>query len=73
MKTHPAESGSHRMPILFQTSAGSDKADNWKEQVDKVMQEIQRVLRPNGTIILFETLGTSRLLFLSSSPLVSSD
>ncbi|QJC50906.1 class I SAM-dependent methyltransferase [Paenibacillus albicereus] len=30
----------------------------WKEDLDIVMKEIERVLKPNGTIIIIETMGT---------------
>ena len=31
---------------------------NWRNEVDKALAEMRRVLRPHGQIILFETLGT---------------
>jgi ubiquinone/menaquinone biosynthesis C-methylase UbiE len=34
----------------------SDK--NWRSEVERALAEMLRVLRPNGQIILFETLGT---------------
>jgi ubiquinone/menaquinone biosynthesis C-methylase UbiE len=32
--------------------------DSWQPALDKVMTELDRILAPQGTIILFETLGT---------------
>jgi ubiquinone/menaquinone biosynthesis C-methylase UbiE len=32
--------------------------EQWTEQLDRVLAEMKRVLRPGGTIILLETLGT---------------
>jgi ubiquinone/menaquinone biosynthesis C-methylase UbiE len=32
--------------------------DSWPERVDRVVNEMKRVLRPNGTSIILETLGT---------------
>jgi ubiquinone/menaquinone biosynthesis C-methylase UbiE len=34
--------------------------DSWPERVDQVVAEMKRVLRPNGTVIILETLGTGR-------------
>jgi ubiquinone/menaquinone biosynthesis C-methylase UbiE len=31
---------------------------NWKQNINEIISEIKRVLRPDGTIIIFETLGT---------------
>jgi len=31
---------------------------NWRNQVGKALEEMKRVLRPGGTIIILETLGT---------------
>ncbi len=31
---------------------------NWQSEVDKVLAEMRRVLRPGGTLIILETLGT---------------
>ncbi|NIK78891.1 ubiquinone/menaquinone biosynthesis C-methylase UbiE [Paenibacillus castaneae] len=31
---------------------------NWKRNIEQVIAEMKRVLRPNGTIIIFETMGT---------------
>jgi len=30
----------------------------WREEMDKVFKEIKRILRPRGTVIIIETLGT---------------
>ena len=35
-----------------------DHPQNWKAELDKVLSEIKRVLRPGGKTILIETLGT---------------
>ena len=35
-----------------------DHPQNWKEELEKVLTEISRVLRPGGKMILIETLGT---------------
>lgn len=35
-----------------------DHPNAWREEVDKVLDEMQRVLVPGGKIILIETLGT---------------
>jgi len=32
--------------------------DNWAENLERVMSELHRVLKPHGTIIIFETMGT---------------
>lgn len=32
--------------------------DNWQEEVGRAVQEMLRIVRPGGTIILIETLGT---------------
>jgi len=32
--------------------------DSWRAELDKWMSEMRRVLRPNGHIVLFESLGT---------------
>lgn len=32
--------------------------EDWKENLEQIMSELQRVLRRNGTIVIFETLGT---------------
>ncbi|CAM4368246.1 ubiquinone/menaquinone biosynthesis C-methylase UbiE [Paenibacillus endophyticus] len=37
---------------------GSDTLANWEDNIRQVMSEIKRVLRPGGTAILFETMGT---------------
>ena len=34
--------------------------DDWPERVDRVVNEMLRVLRPNGTAVILETLGTGR-------------
>jgi ubiquinone/menaquinone biosynthesis C-methylase UbiE len=35
-------------------------AADWKDQIGQVLAEMGRVLRPGGTIIILETLGTGR-------------
>lgn len=37
---------------------GSSNRPEWKDNLVQVMNEIQRVLRPNGIAIILETLGT---------------
>jgi ubiquinone/menaquinone biosynthesis C-methylase UbiE len=34
--------------------------DNWLEEINRVMLEMKRVLRPGGAIIILETLGTGQ-------------
>ncbi|MEP6986005.1 MAG: class I SAM-dependent methyltransferase [Chloroflexota bacterium] len=34
--------------------------DRWREEADKAINEMKRVLRPGGTIIMLETMGTGR-------------
>ncbi|MCA0453507.1 MAG: class I SAM-dependent methyltransferase [Chloroflexi bacterium] len=34
--------------------------DRWRDEMGKALGEMQRVVRPGGTIILLETLGTGR-------------
>ncbi len=36
------------------------RGDPWKEAVRKALREMQRVLRPGGTIILIESMGTGQ-------------
>ncbi|WP_238162412.1 class I SAM-dependent methyltransferase [Cohnella sp. AR92] len=40
--------------------AGSSNNPGWQEDIRQVMREIDRVLRPNGTVIILETLGTGQ-------------
>lgn len=37
---------------------GSTNVQNWKDNIDQVMMEIKRVLRPGGTAIIIENFGT---------------
>jgi ubiquinone/menaquinone biosynthesis C-methylase UbiE len=37
---------------------GSSNMPNWKENIHQVMAEIRRVLRPGGSVIIFENFGT---------------
>jgi len=32
--------------------------DNWREEIGQMLNEMQRILKPNGTAILLETMGT---------------
>ncbi|QMV41921.1 class I SAM-dependent methyltransferase [Cohnella cholangitidis] len=41
--------------ICYLTNAD---AERWDDNLDEIIAEMKRVLRPGGTIILFETLGT---------------
>ncbi|MDQ7036031.1 MAG: class I SAM-dependent methyltransferase [Anaerolineae bacterium] len=34
--------------------------DSWQQETDKMLSEMQRLLKPNGTMILIETMGTGR-------------
>jgi ubiquinone/menaquinone biosynthesis C-methylase UbiE len=34
--------------------------DSWKQEISRMLAEIDRVLRPGGTAVLMETLGTGR-------------
>jgi len=35
-------------------------ADSWRQQVIRIIQEMERVVRKRGTIVVIETLGTGR-------------
>lgn len=35
-------------------------AENWQAEIDRMIGEMQRVLKPNGTMILIETMGTGQ-------------
>ncbi|MCR8634242.1 class I SAM-dependent methyltransferase [Paenibacillus radicis (ex Xue et al. 2023)] len=37
---------------------GSTNVQNWEQNIHEIVGEIKRVLRSNGTVIIFETLGT---------------
>ncbi|OPH57569.1 methyltransferase type 11 [Paenibacillus ferrarius] len=37
----------------------SSSLDNWEHNLEQMMAEMTRILRPDGTIIIFETLGTA--------------
>lgn len=41
--------------VCYLTHTGNK---NWEDNLHQVMSEIKRVLRPGGTIIIFETMGT---------------
>ena len=41
---------------IFQLLVWSEPS--WQREADKVLAEMRRVLRPSGTIIILETLGT---------------
>lgn len=36
----------------------SSNHKEWQQSLDQIMQELRRVLRPDGVIIIFETMGT---------------
>ncbi|RAP78113.1 class I SAM-dependent methyltransferase [Paenibacillus montanisoli] len=36
----------------------SSTIEDWREQLDRIMTEIRRVLKPGGTAIIFENFGT---------------
>jgi ubiquinone/menaquinone biosynthesis C-methylase UbiE len=35
-------------------------ADNWRQEIGRVLAEMKRILRPGGTLIILETLGTNQ-------------
>lgn len=37
---------------------GSSNVPNYRDNIKQIIGEIRRILRPNGTVILFETMGT---------------
>jgi ubiquinone/menaquinone biosynthesis C-methylase UbiE len=37
---------------------GSSNVEGWRDNVAATMREIERVLRPGGTAVIFETMGT---------------
>ncbi|WP_246042036.1 class I SAM-dependent methyltransferase [Cohnella pontilimi] len=41
--------------ICYMSSSGNQ---DWQENLNQVMKEIDRVLRPGGTVIILETMGT---------------
>ncbi|SFJ17660.1 class I SAM-dependent methyltransferase [Thermoflavimicrobium dichotomicum] len=41
---------------------GSSNVPNWKQNIHQIMEEIKRVLRPGGSVIIFETMGTGTVL-----------
>ncbi|SEM76284.1 class I SAM-dependent methyltransferase [Paenibacillus sp. OV219] len=41
--------------ICYSTSSNNS---DWREQLERIMDEISRVLRPEGTVIIFENFGT---------------
>jgi ubiquinone/menaquinone biosynthesis C-methylase UbiE len=58
----PAESGSADLAIegwSFGHYCGW-YPENWREEIGKALAEMGRVLRPGGTAILLETMGTGR-------------
>jgi ubiquinone/menaquinone biosynthesis C-methylase UbiE len=34
--------------------------DNWQNEIDQMIGEMQRVIKPNGSLILIETMGTGQ-------------
>lgn len=36
----------------------SSSEENWESNLEQMLSEIRRILRPNGTVIILETLGT---------------
>jgi ubiquinone/menaquinone biosynthesis C-methylase UbiE len=38
--------------------SASSNVEEWQSHLDAIMLEMQRVLRPNGTVIIFENFGT---------------
>ncbi len=34
--------------------------DSWQTEIGRMLSEMQRVVKPNGTVVLLETLGTGR-------------
>jgi ubiquinone/menaquinone biosynthesis C-methylase UbiE len=44
--------------------------DDWQQQIGQALAEMKRVLRPGGTVIILETLGTGRKTPLPPTPLL---
>lgn len=68
---HLAVADNRRLPVAAETAdlalAGwslghfvSWYPDKWREEIGKALAEMRRVLKPGGTIIILETLGTGR-------------
>jgi len=69
--THLAAGDNRRLPIASKTAdlalAGWSLGhfigwhpNNWRAQIGQALAEMKRVLRPGGTLIIIETLGTGR-------------
>jgi ubiquinone/menaquinone biosynthesis C-methylase UbiE len=43
-------------------------ADSWREEIGQCLAEMRRLLRPGGTVIILETLGTNQLTPKPPSP-----
>ncbi|MDX1994408.1 MAG: class I SAM-dependent methyltransferase [bacterium] len=61
-RTIPAEDASADLAIAGWTFGHSVAwyPDLWQEEIGRMLAEMQRILRPDGTMIILETLGTGR-------------
>jgi ubiquinone/menaquinone biosynthesis C-methylase UbiE len=50
---------------------GFGEPEGWQSEVDRALSEMRRVLRPGGTVVLLETLGTGCEQAAPPAPLVA--